>query len=161
MHTDQLFPTYLIQPGVLPPPPHGGPDTQRPQGFPRPASQAPNPCQPRYLLAEWTSKTPGVSSNNFSPVSRPPSPVSLSLSCIVHGPSPTVRSQRSHVPKPRLPAINRRQLILEKKKIQITIEEQMLKLGFQASPPSLFLPKEIQKNKSKTNPLPLHIRHSY
>ena len=59
--------------------------------------------------------------------SRPPSPVSHGLSCIAHGPSSTVRSQRSHVPTRRLPTINRRQLILEKKKIQITIEEQMLK----------------------------------
>jgi hypothetical protein len=34
MHTDQLFPTYLIQPGVLPPPPHtGGRTPKDPRGF--------------------------------------------------------------------------------------------------------------------------------
>jgi hypothetical protein len=63
--------------GILMPrfPPCGRLGTKRPQGFPTLVSHTLHPSPHRYLPAKWTWKTPGVSSNNFSPVSCLPSPV--------------------------------------------------------------------------------------
>ena len=75
------------------------------------------------------------------PVSRPPSPLSHRHG-IVHRPRSIPTFHPSILPTFNLqPSIfNRLHLILEKKKIQITIEEQMLRPPFLCFPPSPVVP---------------------
>jgi hypothetical protein len=149
MHADQLFPTYLSQPGMLPPPPHAGGRTPKdPRGFQAlllrlrtrvrvdtgPQSEPQKPLgsptiptfNPQFSTFNWPNLQPPAfvprkKSFKFFLLKNPchglPSPVAPPLSMVHRLPS-IFNLQTS--------TFNRRQLFLEKSKIQITIEEQIL-----------------------------------
>jgi hypothetical protein len=84
MHTDQLFPTYLIQPGVLPPPPHtAGRTPKDPRGFQTCFSSS-EPVSASILARRVDVENPwGLFEQLFS---RLASPVSGQPQSILHRP---------------------------------------------------------------------------
>ena len=125
MHADQLFPIYRSQPGVQPRHSHARHSNAPHPYAPDRVSKAPRGFQGLLIVLGTRVPSKFAQRVNFENpwglrsiiIHEQPGRFSL-----CHGPSPAFNLQSS--------TFNRLHLILEKKKIQITIEEQMLKPPF-------------------------------